>query len=364
MSMKARILSFILFVVLLLCSCGGKEEVKDTGKFDVLTVTRSDHTLLSEYSARLTGQQVVEVRPQVSGQITRICVEEGQPVKKGQLLFVIDQVPYQAALKEAVANVRSCEASSANARTTLESTETLYANGVVGEYELTTARNNYSVAEASLMQAQAQEESARNDLSYTEVRSPVDGTAGMINYRVGSLVSSSIDEPLMTVSDCSVMYAYFSLTESMIMDLTAEYGSIDAFIGRSPSVRLRMSNGKDYAEEGRITVVSGIVSSGTSAVTVRADFGNADGCLLEGGSGTVIIPWEKKACIVIPQAATYELQDRIFVYKVTDGKATSSQIDVFRINNGQEYVVEGGLEEGDVIIASGAGLVREGQKVD
>lgn len=362
-TMRACIISLFALAVAVFCACANKEKPKETSKHKVLTVAHTDRTLLSEYSARLTGRQVVEVRPQVSGLITRICIEEGQTVKKGQLLFVIDQAPYRAALKEAVANVTSAQAALANAKTTLESTQTLYDNHVVGDYEMATARNNHSAAEAALAQAKAQEENARNDLSYTEVKSPVDGVAGMITYRVGALVSSSIDEPLVTVSDCSVVYAYFSLTEAQIIDLAGQYGSIDKYVEQSPDVELRMSNGSAYAGKGRISAVSGIVSANTNAVTLRADFPNSEGLLHEGGSGTVIVPTVMTGCIVIPQTATFELQDRIFAYKVVDGKATSVQIEVFRLNNGTEYVVESGLEEGDVIVAEGAGLIKEGQSI-
>ena len=362
--MRANILSALVLAAVLLTACGGNEKPKDTSKYNVITVEKSDRTLLSEYSARLTGRQVVEVRPQVSGLITHINIGEGEAVRRGQVLFVIDQVPYKAALKEAVANEKNATAALSNAETTLNNTEQLHANGVVGDFELTTARNNYTIAEAALAQAQAQVENARNDLSYTEVKSPVDGVAGMITYRVGSLVSSSIDEPLVTVSDCSTMYAYFSLTEAQIIDLAEQYGSIEKFIEQSPEIELRMSNGKTYEEKGRISAVSGIVSSGTNAVSLRADFPNGGGILREGGSAAVIIPTVKHDCIVVPQTATFELQDRVFAYKVVDGKATSVQIQVFHLNNGAEYVVEEGLDVGDVIIAEGAGLVREGQEIN
>lgn len=186
----------------------------------------------------------------------------------------------------------------------------------------------------------------------------------MIAYRVGALVSSSISEPLVTVSDDSRIYAYFSLTESQIIDLMEQYGSLDEFIRQMPEVELRMSNGKAYSEKGRVSAVSGIVTAGTGAVTLRADFPNTRNLLRGGGNGTVILSANRERCIVIPQAATYELQNKTFVYKVVDGKAQSAPVTVFRLNNGTEYVVETGLQEGDVIIAEGAGLVKEGVAVN
>ena len=361
--MKKNVLT-ILLIGSTTYACTRTPVKEETVPYKTLTVTPTDRTLKSEYTATLAGQQVVEVRPQVSGLITRICIGEGEKVRKGQVLFVIDQVPYRAALAEAVANVKSAEAKLATARLNLESTKVLREKNVVQDYDLSTARNDLASAEAALAQAQAQEVNARNDLSYTEVKSPADGTTGMIAYRVGALVNSSIAEPLVTVSDDSRMYAYFSMAESQIVDLTEQYGSAEEFIRQMPEVELRMSNGKTYAEKGRISAVSGIVTSGTGAVTLRADFPNEKNLLRGGGSGTVIVPNIRENCIVIPQGATYELQNRVFVYKVSEGKAQSVPVTVFRLNNGTEYVVESGLQEGDVIIAEGAGLVREGAIVD
>ena len=316
------------------------------------------------YSARLDGQQVVEVRPQVSGLITRICIDEGQKVRKGQVLFVIDQVPYQAALAEATANVKSAEANLATAKLNLESTEVLREKNVVQDYDLNAARNELTVAEAALAQAQAKEMSARNNLSYTEVKSPVDGVASMIAYRVGALVSSSISEPLVTLSDDSNVYAYFSLNESQITSLTEQYGSLDEFMKRMEDVELQMAGGRMYGEKGHISAVSGIVTTGTGTVVLRADFPNDRGLLRSGGSATVMVPTTLAQVVVIPQSATYELQNKTFVYKVVNGKAQSAPVTLYRLNNGTEYVVEEGLQPGDVIIAEGAGLVKEGVNVN
>ena len=347
----------------LLASCGGTPQEESAPAYKTLTITLSDQTLQSEYSARLAGRQVVEVRPEVSGYLTKICIGEGDRVKRGQTLFIIEQDEYQAAYDEAVANVKSAESQVATAQLSLESTQALYDSGVVQDYDLKLARLTLQSAQATLLQAQAQKANAAIDLHDTEVKSPVDGVAGMINFRVGALLSSSTDDPLVTVADDSEIQAYFSLTEAQVIDLMSQYGTLDQLLAQLPSVQLRMSNGQIYSHHGRIAAVSGIVSSGTNAVTLRADFPNAEGMLREGGSGSVIIPQQKSQCIVIPQTATYELQNRIFVYKVIDGKASSSPVEVYRLNNGTDYIVESGLQEGDVIVAEGAGLVREGAKV-
>lgn len=353
-----------LFVGLTLYACRQSPATQESTTYKTMTVKKENRILISEYTAALAGQQVVEVRPQVSGLITRICIEEGDKVRRGQTLFVIDQVPYRAALTEAEANVKSAEAKLATAQLNMESTQMLREKNVVQDYDLSIARNDLASAEAALAQARAQEVNARNNFSYTEVKSPVDGVAGMIAYRVGALVSSGIADPLVTVSDDSRMYAYFSLTESQVIDLIEQYSSFDEFIKQMPEVGFRMANGKEYTEKGHISAVSGLVSAGTGVVTLRADFPNEKRLLRGGGSGTVIIPRVKEECIVIPQGATYELQNRVFVYKVVQGKAQSAPVSVFRLNNGTEYVVETGLQEGEVIIAEGAGLVKDGAVVN
>ncbi|MGN0222285.1 MAG: efflux RND transporter periplasmic adaptor subunit [Prevotella sp.] len=339
---------------------------KETGAADYKTmvVKQENRTLKSEYTARLQGCQVVEVRPQVSGTITRICFGEGEKVHRGQTLFIIDQVPYKAALSEATGNVSSAKAKLATARLNLESTTMLRQKNVVQDYDVSAARNEVAAAEAALQTALAQEATARNNLSYTEVKSPVDGVAGMIAYRVGALVGSSIAKPLVTVSNDSRMHAYFSLTESQIINLVSRYGTMEQFIRQMPQVTLRMSNDSIYPHAGTIAAVSGIVTEGTGAVTLRADFPNQEGLLREGGSGAVILSTERPSCIVIPLSATYELQNKVFVYKVLHGKAVSSPVKVTRLAGGTEYVVDEGVDNGDLIIAEGAGLVKEGTPVN
>lgn len=351
---------------LLLTACNtekGKKANGNQAQYKTLTVERSDQTLTSEYSARLTGRQIVEIRPQVSGNITRICINEGQRVTKGQTLFIIDQVPYQAALEVAKASVATAQAKMETARMEYESSQTLKTEQVVSDYTVRTMQNTLNEAKAALAQAKAQELNARNNLSYTVVKSPVSGSASMIPYHVGALVGSTISEPLVTVADDHEMYAYFSVTENQTISLIQQYGSIEQFIKQAPEVELRLSNGSTYPQKGHIDAVSGTVDASTGAVSLRATFTNANHLLHNGGSGSVVVSTHRKDCIVIPQEATYELQNRTFVYRVIDGKTKATPIEVFRLNNGKEYIVESGLNEGDVIIAEGAGLLKDGMEV-
>ena len=359
------VLPAVGMAVVLSASCGEEKQQRQqqAADYQTMVVGQKDMVLERQYSARLTGKQIVEVRPQVSGCITRILTGEGEAVKKGQTLFIIDQVPYSAALEVAVATRKSAEARLATAQMNYDNERRLQEGRVVADMSVQTMQNALLEAQAALAQAKAQEVNARNNLSYTEVKSPVSGVASMIPWHVGSLVSSSISEPLVTVADDSEVYVYFSISESQALDLVTQYGSIEKFIAEAPMVSLRMNNGQLYSEQGRISAVSGTVDDKTGAVALRATFPNVGGLLHHGGSGTVVVPTHRKDCIVIPQEATYELQNRMFVYKVVNGKTKATPITLYPQNNGKEYIVDEGLQVGDTIIAEGAGLLKEGIEV-
>ena len=364
--MRKTQIAILMLGGLILAACRqgttGTSPKSDT-LYQTLEITKSDRTLTTGYSAAISGVQTVEIRPQVSGMITDILIEEGESVRKGQVLFIIDQTPYKAAYEIAVANVKSAEASLSTAKLIYESNQDLFEQDVVSEFDLMTAQNALIDAEARLALCKAEEVNASNNLSYTEVRSPVNGVASMIPYRVGALVGSNISQPLVTVSDDSRVYAYFSMAENQMLDMVQQYGSLKDAIKQMPEVELVMSNGQVYDHKGKINAISGTISENTGAVSLRAVFNNRNHLLRNGGSGTIIIPSELKDCIVIPQAATYELQDRIFVYRVIDGKASATEITVAPQNNGKEYIVTGGLQVGEIIVAEGAGLIKEGTEI-
>lgn len=331
--------------------------------YPLMTLAPEDRTLTVSYTAVIEGKQDVEIRPQVSGFVTDVLVKEGAKVRKGETLFIIDTIPYAATYQQAKAAVATAEAQMATARLTLEGDEELYREKVISDFQLQTTRNTYNTAVAALAQARAQEASAANNLSFAKVTSPVDGVAGMTSVRVGALVSASMAEPLINVTDNSQMYVYFSLPEKEVLGLTRQYGSIDKTLAAYPAVSLTLNDGSLYENEGKIDVISRMVDKATGTVSLRAVFSNPDGRLMSGGSANINIPYTRTGVIVIPQEATFEIQDKIFTYKVVDGKAASTQIKVFKINNGREYIVEEGLNEGDVIVAKGAGLLREGTPV-
>lgn len=339
--------------------CGQAPTAMGPGEYAAMTVSTTDREIPVNYSATVRGRQDIAIYPQVSGTISQLCVTEGQRVSNGQTLFIIDQVPYKAALQTAEANVAAAKAGVATAQLVYDSKKELFSRNVVSQFDLSTAENQLLTAKAQLAQAEAQRVNAANNLSYTVVKAPANGVVGTLPYRVGALVSPSMPQPLTTVSDNSEMYVYFSMTEAQVLSLTRRHGSLENALRSMPSIELQLSDGTIYPEKGRIEAISGIIDPTTGSVTVRAKFPNHKRLLLSGGSGNVILPHEQEGCIVIPQSATYEIQDKVYVFKVENGIAKSKIVGVFHISNDKEYVVESGLIAGDTIVVEGVGLLRD-----
>ena len=348
---------------LFLISCKETPQVEEKFEYKLITVAPQNCTVTQRYSASVSGKQDIAIYPQVSGTITSLLIEEGAKVKKGQTLFIIDQVPYKAAAAVAQANVESAKAAVATAELTFKSKQILFEKKVVSQYDLSTAENSYLTAKAQLAQAEAQLVSARNNLSYTTVKSPADGVVGTLPYRVGALVGPTSPQPLTTVSDNSQMYVYYSMTENNLLSLVRKYGSKDKALEAMPQVSLELNDGSIYEHVGNIASISGVLDKSTGTASVRAVFSNPDGLLHSGASATVLESYSRDSVIVIPQVATYEIQDKVFVYKVVDGCAKSAPVTVARTDDSQSYMVLSGLKEGELIVAEGAGLLREGTRV-
>ena len=343
--------------------CGQAPVAMGPGQYAVLTVSTSDREIPTHYSAAIRGRQDIAIYPQVSGTISQLCINEGDAVSKGQTLFIIDQVPYKAALQTAEANVAAAKAGVGAAQLTYDSKKELFAKKVVSQYDLSTAENMLLTAKAQLAQAEAQRVNAANSLSYTVVKAPASGVAGTLPYRVGALVGPSMPQPLTTISDNSQVYVYFSMSENQLLGLTRQYGSIANTLANMPDVQLQLNDGSTYDATGRVESISGVIDTSTGSAQLRAVFANEGGLLHSGGSGNIVLPTEYRDCIVIPQAATFELQDKVYVYKVIDGKASAAQIDVEKISNGREYIVKSGIAPGETIVAEGVGLLREGTPI-
>ncbi len=341
--------------------CGQAPAPMGPGQYAVLTVATTDREIPTHYSATIRGRQDIDIYPQVGGTISELCVTEGEAVAQGQTLFIIDQVPYKAALQTAEANVAAAKAGVATAQLVYDSKKQLHAKKVVSQFDLATAKNSLLTAQAQLAQAEAQRVNAENNLSYTVVKAPSNGVVGTLPFRVGALVGPTAK--LTTVSDSSEMYVYFSMTENQLLDLIRRYGSLANTLRNMPDVQLVLNDGSVYDRRGRIESISGVIDMTTGSVQLRAAFPNPDGLLHSGGSGNVVVPSAFVDCIVVPQTATFEIQDKVYVYKVIDGKASSSMIDIEKISDGREYIVRSGLMPGDTIVAEGVGLLREGTPI-
>lgn len=284
-------------------------------------------------------------------------------MRKDQLLFVIDQTEYRGAVKTAKAGVLQAEALLEKSRQEYDGKKALREKNVISDFDLQQTKIDYEVAKANLEAAKAQLDIAENALSFTELRSPSDGVIGKISFRKGDFVGPSIVQGLTIVSDNHQMYVYFSLSEKEIMGYASDYRSMTEIVEHMPQISLILPTGKLYESKGGVESISGIVDEQTGAVSVRAVFPNENGLLLSGGTSRVVMPKQFTNAIVIPQEATYEILDKIYVYKVVDGKAVSTTITIENVNDGKSYVVSSGLVAGDTIISKGASLVREGDLV-
>lgn len=349
-------------------SCGnGQEQQQATApQFATLTVTSSSANLDSSYPATIKGRTDIDIRPQVTGFITKVHVDEGQRVSKGQVLFTLDQVQYEAAVESAKAAVNVAEVAVSTAQLTADNKKMLFDKNIISEYEWQMAQNSLAQAKAQLAQAQSGLINAKKNLAYTVVTAPSNGVIGSIPNREGSLASPSSAQPLTTVSDNAEVYAYFSFNEKDILELT-QNGTVtlDKCIKEMPQVRLQLADGSIYPATGKITTISGVIDKTTGAANVRALFPNANGMLRSGSTGKVLIPNSADSIIMIPQKATYEIQDRRYVYTLNDSNMTvSTNITVMDLNDGKTFIVTQGLKPGDRIVTEGVGTsVKQGMKI-
>ncbi len=351
-------------------SCGDKsaQQMQGAGapEIAVLTVEAGSTDLNSSYAATIKGKTDIDVRPLVSGFITKVHVDEGQYVTQGQTLFTLDQVQYQAAVDQATAQVNSAKTALESAKLTAANKQRLFDKNIISEYENQLAKNSLAQAEAALAQANASLTNARKNLSYTVVTAPSNGFVGSIVNREGSLASPSMVTPLTTVSDNSDIYAYFSLNEKDILEMT-KGGEItlNAAIAQLPPVQLELSDGTIYPEKGTVATVSGVIDNTTGSANVRARFKNINGMLRSGSTGQILIPNVKENVILIPQKSTFEIQDRRFVYVLNDSnKTVSTAITVAPENDGKQYIVTSGLTPGQRVVVEGVGTkVRDNMAI-
>ena len=338
-----------------LSSCGIEEPKMTESSFETMTVKKSDIELPYKFSAKMKGQNDITVTPQVSGQLMKICVTEGEQVKKGQPLFIIDSRNAQLELEAAQANLQAALAQENSAKLEYESNKNLFDKKIVSSYMLNNSENSYKQAQAAVAQARASVNRAKVNLGFCTITASVSGIIGEIPVRVGDQVSPMTQ--LTMLSGNTTMYAEFSVTEAIVEAMVKQgmkASDLDKFIAKLPEVTFIMKNGTEYPHKGRVV----------SLTTSKVSFPNPDGHLYSGIQGTIVMPFAEKGVIIVPQYAVVRLQDKSQVYKVqADSTATAVEVTTADTGNGKEFIITSGLKPGDKIVTTGANNVTEGQKV-
>ena len=362
MKMKKVLMFAAASMLLASCGGGGGRPTFGDNEFPVVTVGTSSTTMQSTYPANIKGVQDVEIHPKVQGFIVQINVKEGQTVSAGQVLFVLDNATYQAQVRQAQAQVNTATASLNTAKLTYENSQKLHASGVIGDYELQSSKNSYESAVAGLAAAQASLASAKEMLSFCYVKSPAAGVVGSLPFKVGTLVSAA--NTLTTVSNISSMEVYFSMTEKDMLAMGKNAGGLTGAIDAMPAVKLKLADGTEYGQEGRVTKMSGVIDAATGSVQIIAVFPNPEKVLKSGGSGAIIIPKSNTDAIIIPQGCVSEVQDKKFVYILDkDNKVKYTEIKVDPQNDGNNYIVTEGLKTGDKYVTNGITKLSDGMEI-
>lgn len=349
-----------------LVSCGGVDMPKEVPtSFETMTIKQSDIEVPVKFSAKMKGQNDVTITPQVSGQLVKICVTEGQQVAKGTTLFVIDSRNAELELEAAQANLLAAEARESSAKLEYESNKNLFEKNIVSRYMLDNSENSYKQAKAAVSQARASVNRAKVNLGFCTITAPVAGVIGRIPVFAGDQVNPATH--LTMLSGNTMMYAEFSVTESLLeqqVSIGISKEETEKYIAELPEVTFVMKNGTEYPHKGRFTSLTGVVDAATGSLSCKATFPNPDGQLYSGIQGTVVLPLDEKDVMVIPQASVVRLQDKSLVYKVQpDSTATAVTITTTATGNGKDVIVDSGLNVGDRIVTIGANNVQEGQRV-
>ncbi|MDT0643628.1 efflux RND transporter periplasmic adaptor subunit [Zunongwangia sp. F363] len=341
--------------LLSIISCGDNQDAQQQAQgpmpYPVTEVQQKTVTAYSTYPTSIEGIVNSEVRAKVSGYITDVLVDEGEKVKKGQVLFKLETQSLNQEAEAAKANVNA-------AQVEVNKLKPLVEKDIISEVQLETAR-------ARLAQAQSQYNSVAANIGYANIKSPVDGYVGSIRLREGALVSPTSQQPLTTVSDISQVYAYFSMNETDYLNFIQEQNGqdIQQKIDSLPKVKLKLANGSIYEQEGKIETINSQINNNTGAISFRARFDNPSRILTNGNSGTILIPNTYENAVVVPQQSTYEQQGTTLVYKVNNDNTVSSTSLEVKASVDNLYVIESGVQEGDSIVASGAGKLSANAKI-
>lgn len=352
--MEKRSLVAALSAVLLFAACGKKEEAPAAMgpmPFPVQTIAKQDAVTFEEYTANLEGQQNVEIRPKVNGFIQKVYVDEGQVVKKGQLLFKLETQTLNQDAAAAKANVSA-------AQVEVDRLKPLVDRNIISKVQLETAK-------ARLAQAKAAYSGIAANISYGTITSPVNGVVGSLPYKEGSLVSAASEQPLTTVSDTKVMRAYFTMNEKQMLNFTRTFNgaSIQEKLKNTPAVSLKLVDGSEYEQKGRIGTVNGLIDPTTGTTQFRAEFPNLQAILRSGSSGVVLLPIEHKSAILVPQNAVFDMQGKQMIYVVNKDNTVKSKVITTSGTSKLNFIVSEGLEEGEMIVVEGASKLKDGMAI-
>ncbi|MDR3716031.1 MAG: efflux RND transporter periplasmic adaptor subunit [Puia sp.] len=370
---KQRYMAFIsLIAAIVLYGCSNTEGNPGAGmampapSLPVITINNTPATTYQEYTASVEGTRNIDVRPQVDGYLDKIFVDEGAFVKKGQPLFKIDGRPYEEQLNNAKANLLAAKANLSNAEINVSKLEPLVKNNVVSDVQLQSAKASYEAAKASVAQAEASANNAKINLGYSLVSAPFDGYIGKIPYKIGSLVGKNDAQPLTVVSEIREMYVYFSMSESDFLNFTSRTSgkTVEEKIHGMPPVELQLADKSIYASKGKIELVEGQFDKSIGAISFRAVFPNAGGLLRSGSTGRIRIPKINATVLAVPQQATYELQDKIFVFTVNDSNKVSSKAIGIAGQTTGWYLVDKGLQPGEKIVFAGMDRLQDGASIN
>lgn len=365
LALKPRLCLYTLVALscIQLYSCGASDDKKPDPRaaqppkdYKVLTMTPRKASVNLDFPATIQGQEIIEIRPKIDGYLDAIYVQEGAAVKKGQLLFRISNPQYEQEVITASAMIRSAESDVDAAKMQVAKVKPLVEKEIVSKFQLQSAEYTLKAKEAALAQAKASLANARTNAGYTVLRSPANGVIGMIPYKIGALINGSNTAPLTTLSNIAMVYAYYSLNEKQLLQyFSATAGAtLQQKINNMQPATLLLADGSEYPEKGKIALASGLISTETGTATFKAIFTNPLGIIRSGASATVRLPTTVDSALVIPQSATYELQDKRLVYIVDkNNKVTSSAITVLPSDNGQYFIVNSGLNAGDQVVLEG-----------
>lgn len=356
---------FYVFLLFTLYSCSTKPPVAvapPPPSLPVATVVSGTQTTYQEYPASIEGTLNVEVRPQISGALEKVFVDEGAFVHAGQPIFKINDQPYRAALNNALAALHAAEASSGNAQLEVDKLTPLVAGKVVSDYQLKTAKAAFQVSKANIESAKANVSTAKINLGYTLIKAPVSGYIGRLLKKQGSLVSPQDAEALTQLSDVHNVHVYFSLGEKDFVSFKEQYpgGTLKDKLQKLPFVSLLLADGSEYGNQGKIDMIDGQFDKTTGAITVRANFANPQGLLRSGNTGKIRLSLQHSNALTVPESATIEMQDKVFVFTLADSNKVKKVPIKIVGKSGTNYLVNEGIKAGDQLVLSGIDHLQDG----